>query len=44
MCNCFGPQIQVSTDGTKEWAYCPTCQKTWDMMTMREIKNHDPAN
>ena len=39
MCECGGDQIPVATDGRSEWAHCHICKKTWDMKTLKEIKD-----
>jgi hypothetical protein len=39
MCECGGDQIPIATDGRSEWANCPVCKKTWDMKTLKEIKD-----
>lgn len=42
LCECgtskvpFSPCLQVCTDGTREWASCPMCNKTWDTRTLKE--------
>jgi rRNA maturation protein Nop10 len=42
MCDCgietfpASPCLRVRTDGTREWATCPACGRTWDMRTLQE--------
>jgi hypothetical protein len=44
MCSCGtdawppSPCLRIYTHGEREYATCPTCKKTWDVNTLKEVE------